>query len=75
MKLTILSLLLAASTLGVTSLSPERQVLITYPSDTPASTISEAKSTIESAVSPHFVTLEKAANRSIKGWEGTTRVP
>ncbi|KAG7010176.1 hypothetical protein G7Y79_00001g004480 [Physcia stellaris] len=49
MKLTILSLLLAASALGVTSLSPERQVLITYPSDTPASTISEAKSTIESA--------------------------
>lgn len=31
--------------------SPQRQVLITYPSDTPDATMSEAKSAIEAAVS------------------------
>ena len=75
MKFTILSLLLAASALGANSLSPERQVLITYPSDTPDSTMSEAKSTIESAVSFRFVTLEKVTDESTKGWESITRIP
>ena len=53
MKLFVLPALLAASALGVGALSPERQVLVTYPSDTPDSTMNEAKNAIEAAVSLH----------------------
>ncbi|CAF9935166.1 MAG: hypothetical protein HETSPECPRED_009682 [Heterodermia speciosa] len=49
MRLSVWPAILAASALGVGALSPERQVLITYPNDTPDSTMIEAKNVIEAA--------------------------
>ena len=37
---------------GIAALSPQRQVLITYPTDAPESLLSEAKDAIEATVSP-----------------------
>lgn len=51
MKLTTLSVLFAGIALGVNGLAPQKQVLITYPNDTPDSALSQAKSSIEEAVS------------------------
>ena len=52
-KLSVLSVLLATLALGVKGIAPQKQVLITYPNDTPEVTLSEAKSSIEKAVSLH----------------------
>ncbi len=51
MKLSTISVLLAAAAVGVSGLAPQRQVLVTYPKDTPESTIDSAKDSIRAAVS------------------------
>ena len=53
MKLSVISVLLATLALGVNGIATQKQVLITYPNDTPEATLSEAKSSIEKAVSLH----------------------
>jgi len=50
MRLTTVSVLLAAVAVGVSGLAPQRQVLVTYPKDTPESTIDSAKESIRAAV-------------------------
>ena len=75
MKLSVWPALLVASALGVGALSPERQVLITYPSDTPDSTLNEAKNSIEAAVS----SMSNFKNRvtdtwAPEGWASVARV-
>ena len=50
MKLASISVLLVAAGLGVSGLAPQRQVLVTYPNDTPESTLDNAKDTIRAAV-------------------------
>ena len=51
MKLFLLSVLLAGLAFAVNGLAPQKQVLITFPNDTPESALSNAKSSIEEAVS------------------------
>jgi len=51
MKLSMLSVLLAGLALGVNGLAPQKQVLITFPNDTPDSALSQAKTSIEEGVS------------------------
>ena len=75
MKGFVLPALLVASALSAGALSPERQVLITYPNDTPDLTLNEAKNTIEAAVS--FMPSSKNRATDIlarKGWASVTRV-
>ena len=75
MKLSVLPAILVASALGVSALSPERQVLITYPNDTPDSTMNEAKNTIEAAVGFMPDVKNRATDTSIpKGWASVARV-
>jgi len=50
MRLTTVSVLFAAVAVGVSGLAPQRQVLVTYPKDTPESTIDNAKESIRAAV-------------------------
>ena len=50
MRLPTLCVFLAAAAIGVSGLAPQRQVLVTYPSNTPESTINEAKEAIKTAV-------------------------
>ena len=51
MKLAAVSVLLVAVAVGAGGLAPQRQVLVTYPKDTPESTIDSAKDAIKAAVS------------------------
>lgn len=51
MRLSNPTILLAVLALRVPGLAPQKQVLITYPSDTPESALHEAKSSIEGTVS------------------------
>ncbi|KAL8822677.1 MAG: hypothetical protein Q9191_006590 [Dirinaria sp. TL-2023a] len=48
MKLSNLYAISAGLALGVTAASPQKQVLITYPTDTPESALIQAKNSIES---------------------------
>ena len=50
MKLYVFSVLLALLVLSATAALPKKQVVITYPSDTPDSVLDEAKLAITSAV-------------------------
>ena len=50
MRVAIISVLLAAAAVGANGLAPQRQVLVTYPKDTPESTIDNAKDAIKIAV-------------------------
>ena len=52
MKLSTLPILFTVLSLGVNALAPQKQVLITFPNDTPDSALNEAKGSIEEAVSP-----------------------
>ncbi len=58
MKVTALCFLFAGLALGVNGLVPQKQVLITYPNDTPDSALSQAKTSIEEAVSS--ISMEQA---------------
>ena len=49
MRFAILSVLLTVAAVGVSGLAPQRQVLVTYPKDTPESTIDSAKDAIKTA--------------------------
>ena len=71
MKLIIISLLLAAVTVGVSGLAPQRQVLVTYPKDTPESTIDSAKDAIRAAVRALCRTLKVLLTLISKGGQIT----
>jgi len=58
MKLSLLSVLFAALALGANTLAPQKQVLITFPNDTPDSALSQAKTSIEEGVS--LILVEQA---------------
>ena len=55
MKLSLLSVLFAGLALGANTLEPQKQVLITFPNDTPDSALSQAKTSIEEGVSSILV--------------------
>lgn len=50
MRLIALSALLALTAVGVNGLAPQRQVLVTYPQDTPESALDNAKDAIKASV-------------------------
>jgi len=58
MKLCLLSVLFAGLALGANTLAPQKQVLITFPNDTPDSALSQAKTSIEEGVS--LILVEQA---------------
>ncbi len=71
MRLTVISFLFAAATVGVSGLAPQRQVLVTYPKDTPESTIDSAKDSIMAAVCSVRKTLRAILTLISKGGQIT----
>ena len=74
MKLSVLSVLLATLALGVNGIASQKQVLITYPSDTPEVILSAAKSSIEKAVCLHDDLTSSELTLFLGGWNRTTRI-
>ena len=71
MKLATVSVLIAAVAIGVGGIAPERQVLVTYPKDTPESTLDSAKDAIRAAVSYAHDPYEYVLILSMKGGQIT----
>lgn len=60
--------------LAVGAVTPQKQVLITYPADTPESALSQARTSIEGAVSISDYPVLSVLTLSHLGWSDTTRI-
>ena len=74
MRVSNLYAVLAGLALAVGAVTPQKQVLITYPADTPESTLSQARTSIESAVSISHLPVLAVLTLSQPGWSDTTRI-
>ena len=72
MKLINLYAISAGLALGITAATPQKQVLITYPADTPESALIQAKNSIEGAVSMVDLNVPLVLTQSQPGWTDTT---
>lgn len=71
MRITTIFVLLAATAVGVSGLAPQRQVLVTYPKDTPESAIDSAKDSIRAAVSTIRNIGRSSLTQALKGGQIT----
>ena len=73
MRLLTIFLVLLQLVLGIAAVAPQRQILITYPNDTPPSELAHAKSAIEEAVG--FVSRACAISVGADHPSGRTHTP